>query len=638
MGMRDKKSAILQILTRRESILFIVLILAVQSLFGWLLDEPAFTSFSPDYIPIAPATALMFLILCMVFFSDIYFGKYPFAKFYAKSLTVLTVLICLEIFLERVFSFPWDIENVFIRNPQFLGTVPTGHMSPIASWLFIFICLGISGIRQNNATMIKYIGGGVSLTVLVASSVFLIGYLYKAPLLYGGHIIPEALPTAICFLLFSIYLLRVYEVRYWSFNLIKENAISRRLLKTMLPIVIFIVVLQGFLITNFSINHENAVLNASIILLVVVAITIVVVMRTSLKMGANLLRVETELRNSEEKYRLLADSSPEMIFLIDQDAQIKYVNSVAAEYLHLDAQNIIGKNLTEVFPPDVANAHFKRIKNVFESKNKFHTEIEEVLANEKIWIDVQLAPVLNESGEVVAVLGLSNNITERKKHDEERKLEEKRLQIQLELHKMMDAPQDQLLDFMVDALTKSSTSQFAFIGTMDKAEATLTIHAGSINVVAEYAIPSMPLQLSISEAGLLGECVRERKPVIVNAYADAPGKKGIPAGHVPIERFMAVPVFNNEKIVAVAAVANKADDYTQTDISALIHLTNMLWGIFNRRQVMEALKEKSRELESLNKHFLGRELKMIELKTEINEMLVKSGREEKYIIHSRETQ
>jgi len=44
-------------------------------------------------------------------------------------------------------------------------------------------------------------------------------------------------------------------------------------------------------------------------------------------------------------------------------------------------------------------------------------------------------------------------------------------------------------------------------------------------------------------------------------------------------------------------------------------------------------KKKSNELETLNQFFVGRELKMIALKKEINELLKEFGRDEKYTIH-----
>ncbi|NOU15990.1 MAG: PAS domain S-box protein [Bacteroidales bacterium] len=58
------------------------------------------------------------------------------------------------------------------------------------------------------------------------------------------------------------------------------------------------------------------------------------------------------------------------------------------------------------------------------------------------------------------------------------------------------------------------------------------------------------------------------------------------------------------------------------------------FDITQNRQAEEALRKKTNELELLNGHFLGRELKMIELKKEINELLKKLGGMEKYVIHS----
>ena len=130
------------------------------------------------------------------------------------------------------------------------------------------------------------------------------------------------------------------------------------------------------------------------------------------------MQVEKELRLSEEKYRLLAELSPEMIYLIDQKGNILYINSVAAAPLHLDAYKVIGMHLTEIFPPAIAQEHLVKINKVFETKQNFQEEIEETFPSGKIWIDVRLSPLINGHGNVIAVLGLSNDITARKRAEE----------------------------------------------------------------------------------------------------------------------------------------------------------------------------------------------------------------------------
>jgi signal transduction histidine kinase len=170
-----------------------------------------------------------------------------------------------------------------------------------------------------------------------------------------------------------------------------------------------------------------------------------------------------------------------------------------------------------------------------------------------------------------------------------------RTRVLLELHQLTTAPREQVLDFALEGSLRITQSGLSWVGLLDEAEAVLTIHGWSKEVMAECALGNQPRVFPVAEAGLWGDCVRQRKPVLINDYsAPHASKKGIPEGHVPIRRFLGVPVFDGSRIVAVAAVANKPEEYTETDRAALTSLMNKLWEILRRKQADQTLALQAR--------------------------------------------
>jgi len=62
-------------------------------------------------------------------------------------------------------------------------------------------------------------------------------------------------------------------------------------------------------------------------------------------------RMEEALRESEERYRTLAESAPDIIFLIDVEGNILYMNSAGGRLLGVEPGTLQGRNIREVFPP-----------------------------------------------------------------------------------------------------------------------------------------------------------------------------------------------------------------------------------------------------------------------------------------------
>ena len=167
-----------------------------------------------------------------------------------------------------------------------------------------------------------------------------------------------------------------------------------------------------------------------------------------------------------------------------------------------------------------------------------------------------------------------------------------RIQALLDLHQLAHAPRDEVLDFVLEASLKTTQSEHAFVGTMNADEGTMTLQRCSKGVMAQCAISSLPTEYLIRNAGLWANCVRQRQPVICNNYpAPHPGKKGLPEGHVAIRRFLAIPVLDEGRMVAVVTVANKAQDYVEADIGPLATLVHKMWEILARQQAELKWKE-----------------------------------------------
>jgi len=130
-------------------------------------------------------------------------------------------------------------------------------------------------------------------------------------------------------------------------------------------------------------------------------------------------KTEELLRESEEKYRTLVESSPEMIYFIDEQGTVRYVNNTALAMFKGGREAVIGKHLRDLYPPAIAEQHHQVIRAIIKSGRPVSHEFLEEFPTGKRWIDARLSPVRDSKGTIIGVLGLSADITERKQMEQE---------------------------------------------------------------------------------------------------------------------------------------------------------------------------------------------------------------------------
>jgi C4-dicarboxylate-specific signal transduction histidine kinase len=188
---------------------------------------------------------------------------------------------------------------------------------------------------------------------------------------------------------------------------------------------------------------------------------------------------------------------------------------------------------------------------------------------------------------------LIREIEERKKAENKIRLNESLLAVLLRLSEMREATVKEMADFVLEEGVRLTQSTIGFLGFMNDQETVMTLHSWSKAVMEECDISSKQLQFPIKRSGLWGEVIRQRKPMIINDYSlPNPQKKGSPAGHVKLLRFLVFPLVDRNRVVALIAVANKVKAYDDLDLRQTKLLMEGLWDI----KQYQSSKEESQQL------------------------------------------
>ncbi len=174
--------------------------------------------------------------------------------------------------------------------------------------------------------------------------------------------------------------------------------------------------------------------------------------------------------------------------------------------------------------------------------------------------------------------------------EEALRLDESRLEAVWQLSQMTKATLQEITDFALEEGVRLTKSKIGYLAFMNEDETVLTMHSWSKTAMDQCAIIDKPIVYPMETTGLWGEAVRHRRPIITNDYAAPnPFKKGYPEGHVEVRRHLNIPVFDGDRIVAVAGVGNKEEEYDESDVHQLTLLMNGMWWQIKRQRAEEEL-------------------------------------------------
>jgi PAS domain S-box-containing protein len=313
------------------------------------------------------------------------------------------------------------------------------------------------------------------------------------------------------------------------------------------------------------------------------------------------------LSESEKRYRTLAEAAQDMIFIVDRNDFVQYVNNIAAKQFGCKPEELIGRKRGELFPEEVSSRQRQSLQKVFETGEALYTENRIVFPNKELWIGASLVPVKDDTGKVISVTGVSRDITKRMLREKEIKANNALLEAitRTQSQFIVDTEPTVIFNNILESLLSLTKSEYGFIGEiLFTAEGKPYLKTHAITNIAwneesrSFYEKNAPNMKFYNLKTLFGEVMITGKPVISNNPSTDPRRGGLPEGHPSLDCFLGIPFYYGSNMVGMVGIANSPDSYNEKTIEylqpLLITCGNIIEAYRNnqrRKQAEGALRE-----------------------------------------------
>jgi PAS domain S-box-containing protein len=147
--------------------------------------------------------------------------------------------------------------------------------------------------------------------------------------------------------------------------------------------------------------------------------------------------VKESLGQSEKLYRQLVETQTDLIVLIDLEGRVTFANRVYCQAVGQEMLELIGQSVFQFCHPDDLPTVRDNINNLLSAPHKSITHEKRLLTVKGIrWLQWKVAAIQNEMGEVIELLGVGRDITQRKQIEDSLRDSQARLSLALEATEM----------------------------------------------------------------------------------------------------------------------------------------------------------------------------------------------------------
>ncbi|MBN2663591.1 MAG: PAS domain S-box protein [Bacteroidales bacterium] len=230
-------------------------------------------------------------------------------------------------------------------------------------------------------------------------------------------------------------------------------------------------------------------------------------------------RNETEkvIRESEEKYRTLAENLPDNIIRYDNKCHTIYMNKVIQRTLNTKFDIIKNMSPTEIYTDGSYNIYEQKLKEVIKTGKEIEFEftVPHFFPKKEIHL-LKMVPECNENGKIIGALAIGRDITIKKQTEQDLINSEYRKTILNQIANIfLTIPDDEMYGQVLDILLSITKSKFGLFGYIDE-NGNLVIPSLTKDIWNECSVSGKSTIFPVSMWGnsLWGRAIREKKRLI----------------------------------------------------------------------------------------------------------------------------
>ncbi len=136
------------------------------------------------------------------------------------------------------------------------------------------------------------------------------------------------------------------------------------------------------------------------------------------------------IRESEERYRLLAENANELILMHDLEGNIEYINEYGMQITKLSREDMCKTNVSVFISQDNDMERMELTEKIEQKEINRHTSFLEFkdIENNMHYLEMKASPIIKDN-QVKSILLIGHDVTELKKNSKLLKLNEKKLRM-----------------------------------------------------------------------------------------------------------------------------------------------------------------------------------------------------------------